>query len=283
MVFFFQVRLQGSIYLTQAFLCFAGCFSLFIWPFWRVLSHLVCSIAWEWLLPVSDGDKRLLRISVIPKDWICETVCYQMQTGLVYTTVLSKLFAHLWFSYTHSLEAKKKPFPCISYLLRLILSGGIMALSSLHVYHVKLQKYCALLCTRKIVYRIIGNNPDFLDDSGTLTSCNEVEKRCFLSLSHYIGRLTSYRNNSMLQCRTAIFCCVAEGCLVRCLGNCILDKLFSTSLTFSCCSLNSTLTFYRHHGKEAYLNYGCFSRMTTLLHPQNVRKITKTTGLLEQC
>lgn len=121
-----------------------------------------------------------------------------------------------------------------------------------------------------------------IDDSATLTSCNEVEKQGFLSSTPYISGITCLSLDSMLQRRAAIFCCVAEGCLVLCLRNCILDKLFSTSLTFPCCNLNFTLTFYRHHGKEAYLNYGCFSRMTTLLHPQNVSKMTKKHGFIRK-
>lgn len=145
-----------------------------------------------------------------------------------------------------------------------------MAPSSLHVYHVKLEKYSVLLCTMKtlletLLWKLLAMIPT-IDDSATLISCNEVEKQGFLSSNPCLSL------DSMLQRRTAIFYCVAEGCLVLCLRNCILDKLFSTSLTFPCCNLNFTLTFYRHHGKEAYLNYGCFSRMTTLLHPQNVSK-----------
>lgn len=93
-----------------------------------------------------------------------------------------------------------------------------------------------------LVCGIIGNDPDSVDDSATLTSRNEVEKQGFLSSTPYIGRITCLGLDSMQQCRTVIFYCVAEGCLALCLRNCILDKLFSTSLTFPCCNLNSTLT-----------------------------------------
>lgn len=126
-----------------------------------------------------------------------------------------------------------------------------------------------------LVYRIITNDPGSVEESATLTSYNEVEKQGFNSSARYIGRITCLSLDSMVQRRTAISYCIAKGCLALCLRNYIPDKLFSRSLTSLCCNLNSTLTPYRHHGKEAYLNYGCFSRMTTLLHPQNVSKMTK--------
>lgn len=101
------------------------------------------------------------------------------------------------------------------------------------------------------------------------------ERKPFLPTSaSSLGSIAYHSLDSVLQCRTAIFCRVAEECLVLCLRSCVLGKLFSTILTFPVCNQNSTLTLDRHHGKEAYLNYGCFSRMTTLLRPQNVSKIT---------
>lgn len=96
------------------------------------------------------------------------------------------------------------------------------------MYHVKLQKYSVLLTTMKIllVYRTICDYPDSVDDLATLTSCNGVEKQGFLSSTPHVCRITCPSLDSMLQYRTAIFCCVAEGCLVLCLRNCILDKFF---------------------------------------------------------
>lgn len=122
--------------------------------------------------------------------------------------------------------------------------------------HVKLRKYSVLPCTVNIllVYGIITNDPGSVEDSATLTSCNEVEKQGFNSSACYIGRITCLSLDSVLQCRTAISYCIAKGCLALCLRNCNPDKVFSRSLTSLWCNLNSTLTPSRHHGKEAYLN-----------------------------
>lgn len=62
----FPSKMTRKYIFETGFLCFARCFPVFIWPFWVVLSYLVCSVAWELLLsvlfPVSDGDKKHLRI-----------------------------------------------------------------------------------------------------------------------------------------------------------------------------------------------------------------------------
>lgn len=61
------------VHLRESFSLLLDHFFLFIWPFWVVLSYLVCSMSWELLLwmffPVLDRDKEPLKISCYTERW----------------------------------------------------------------------------------------------------------------------------------------------------------------------------------------------------------------------
>lgn len=83
----FPSNMTRKFIFKTGFLSFARRFSIFIWPFWVVLSCLVCSVAWKQplsaLFPVSDGYIKLFRFHLFVQQKFFKTTCYQMQTGLV--------------------------------------------------------------------------------------------------------------------------------------------------------------------------------------------------------
>lgn len=87
-----------------------------------------------------------------------------------------------------------------------------------------------------LLHGITDDDHDCIGDLISRTSCNEERNPLLSTSASYVGRIVYHGLDSVLQCRTAIFCCVAEECLVLCLRNCILGKFFLTILTFPCCN-----------------------------------------------